>query len=87
MISIDALTGAAILVTFPLLMLVLLMVIAPNGVDLDELVKRPTEGGWPRGVQEEEPVRWRLDLLSPRIEAPGTGRPEPAVRPNAPAHS
>ena len=64
MLAIDMLTGAAILVAFPLLMLGLLMLIAPRGVDLDELFTLPTERASTRGVPEEEPVRWQLDRLS-----------------------
>ena len=64
MLAIDTLTGAAILVAFPLFMLGLLILIAPRGVDLDELLALPTEDASPRGVPEEEPVRWQLDRLS-----------------------
>jgi hypothetical protein len=27
--------------------------------------------GWPRGVQEEEPVRFRTELVTPRFAQPG----------------
>lgn len=66
---IDTLTGAAILLAFPLFMLGLLAVIAPDGIPLDEMLELPTDTGLPRGIQEEEPVRWRLDLLPPRRDA------------------
>jgi len=37
---------------------------------------------WPRGVQEEDPAPWRLDLLDRR---PRAARPvDPAVRPTRP---
>lgn len=31
----------------------------------------PLDPPWPRGVQEEEPVRWRLECLSPRHQFRG----------------
>ena len=30
----------------------------------DSLFRSPTDLGWPRGVQEEDPLPWRLELLS-----------------------
>jgi hypothetical protein len=69
--NLDTLTGAAaILLVFPLLMLALVVVIAPDGVRLDELFGLPTAPRWPQGVQEEEPVPWRLERLTPRGAAP-----------------
>ena len=35
-----------------------------SGVTIDEMLQRP-DLAWPRGVQEEEPVAWRLDRLAP----------------------
>jgi len=40
-------------------------VFAPNGISLEDLLRR-TELDWPRGVQEEEPVRWHTERLHPR---------------------
>jgi hypothetical protein len=61
--NIDALTGAAAIVALATLILLLVKVIAPEGVVIDDLFRRPTDMDWPRGVQEEEPTPWRLDLL------------------------
>lgn len=61
--SFDTLANAAMLFAFPLLLLGLMVVIAPNGVALDDLFRAPTDLPWPRGVQEEEPLPWRLDRL------------------------
>jgi hypothetical protein len=61
---VDLLQGPMLIVLFPLFMLALLGIIAPRGVDLDELLRLPTDPDWPRGIQEEEPVRWRVELLS-----------------------
>ena len=63
--TIEVLTGAGALLVFALLVLGTLMVIAPRGVSLDDLFKSPMEARWPRGIQEEEPVRWRLNRLTP----------------------
>jgi hypothetical protein len=40
----------------------------PNGITFDDLLRR-TDLEWPRGVQEEEPVRWHVDRLRPRSQA------------------
>ena len=56
--------------------------LAPRWLFADE---RPTDvpREWPRGVQEDEPVRWQLDRLAPR-RAPGSAGPaatEPVTGP------
>ena len=35
----------------------------PDGVTIDDLLTRP-DLAWPRGVQEEEPVPWRIERLT-----------------------
>jgi hypothetical protein len=30
---------------------------------LADLVRVPSQSTWPRGVQEEEPIRWRVELI------------------------
>ena len=40
----------------------------PNGVSFEDLLRR-TDLDWPRGVQEEEPVRWHVERLHPRSRA------------------
>ena len=37
----------------------------PSGVGFEDLLRR-TDLAWPRGVQEEEPVRWHTERLHPR---------------------
>lgn len=37
-----------------------------DGFTLTDLFARPVDPPLPRGVQEEEPVRWRLEALRPR---------------------
>jgi hypothetical protein len=60
-----------------------------RGVSLDEGIPlRYAELNWPRGVQEEDPPRWRVELAQPigrsvetvRRPVPAT-RPAPATRP------
>jgi len=58
------------LVIFALVVITILIVLArtvfaPNGLSLEDLLRR-TELDWPRGVQEEEPVRWHTERLHPR---------------------
>ncbi len=35
----------------------------PSGVTFDDLL-RGSNPAWPRGVQEEEPVHWRIEKLA-----------------------
>jgi hypothetical protein len=50
-------------------------------VDLSRLFAIPSELPWPRGVQEEEPRPWRIDLLERR---PVADVPTPAPTESAP---
>jgi hypothetical protein len=68
----DLLQGPAVIVLVPVLMLAILRVIAPEGVDLDEILRLSPDQDWPRGRQEDEPVRWRVELLSRRADQPAT---------------
>jgi hypothetical protein len=61
--SLETLAGAVTLVALAASMLGLLILIAPNGVALDDLFRPPADLPWPRGVQEEEPLPWRHDRL------------------------
>jgi len=54
-------------------------------LDLSPMVARPAElggnqghrgPGWPRGVQEDDGVRWRWDRPAPTTAAPGERRGE-----------
>ena len=40
------------------------LLLRPGGVTIDDLLMRP-DLAWPRGVQEEEPVPWRFERLTP----------------------
>ena len=68
---IDVILGPLLLATFPIVVFGILRVIAPDGVDLDQILAPHAGTEWPRGIQEEEPVRWNLDRLSqPRRTPP-----------------
>jgi hypothetical protein len=64
--------GAIAIVAVPAI--VLRRFAGSEGPGLEAMFGMPFDPPWPRGVQEEEPVRWRLELLRPR-----SGRPEPEV--------
>jgi hypothetical protein len=55
----------AALVVGVALLLIALSRLSGDGPGLAELFKAPTDLDWPRGVQEDEPVRWRVELLEP----------------------
>ena len=55
----------ALLVSVPLLVILGRIAFIPNGVSFEDLLSR-TDLAWPRGVQEEEPVRWHVERLRPR---------------------
>ncbi|HEX5148856.1 MAG TPA: hypothetical protein VFW02_07230 [Candidatus Limnocylindrales bacterium] len=74
----EALTGVAFVGAL-LLLILLVTIIGPRSGDADSLFRSPTDLGWPRGVQEEEPLRWRVELL-------GRSRPtEAGLDSNGPA--
>ncbi len=83
----DLLQTPWVILLYSLLILAVLRIVAPDGIDLDDILQRPIDRDCPRGVQEEEPVRWRVELLNPPVEAPRTGAAEPAGQPNAPART
>jgi cell division septation protein DedD len=42
-----------------------------EGSSLADILAIPIDPPWPRGVQEEEPVRWHVEALRPRRDRPG----------------
>ena len=40
----------------------------PNGISIEDLLRR-TDLDWPRGVQEEDSVRWHTERLHPRSQS------------------
>jgi hypothetical protein len=55
---------AVLFVLAPLTLLLIRIFVVPDGTSLDHLIPPPRELEWPRGVQEEEPVRWRIERLT-----------------------
>jgi hypothetical protein len=58
--------GAALIVVTPLALLILRIFVIPDGASLEDLIAPPLDMEWPYGVQEEEPIPWRTELLTPR---------------------
>lgn len=56
-----------------------------EGGNLADLFAIPLDPPWPRGMQEEEPTRWRIDALRPAARA-GTS-PADAARPRPSTHT
>jgi hypothetical protein len=52
-----------------------------RGWGLADLVRFRSETPWPRGVQEEEPIRWKVELLGRSAMAPQVPGCEPACSP------
>ncbi len=70
MFDIDALTTALTILGAVAATLTLTWAIrAGEPADLGTFFGRPWELSWPRGVQEEEPQPWRLELLDGRHAA------------------
>jgi hypothetical protein len=63
--DVDLSNVAAVLVVIsPLALLLLRLFVVPDGVSFDDLIPPLQDVYWPRGLQEEEPVRWRIERLS-----------------------
>lgn len=57
--------AAVLVVVSPLALLLIRIFAVPDGVSLDDVIPPLRELEWPRGVQEEEPVRWRVERIRP----------------------
>lgn len=73
--TLDQILAGVIIVAAPFALLVLRITRFRDGISLEDLFTRPDAMPWPRGVQEEEPVRWRIERLTPR----GSRAPEAAA--------
>ena len=62
--------GALLFVFTPLALLLLRIFLIPDGASLEDLIVPRMDFEWPRGVQEEEPVRWQVERLTPRDRRP-----------------
>ena len=74
--------GALLFVFTPLALLLLRIFVIPDGASLEDLIVPRMDFEWPRGVQEEEPVRWQVERLTPRDQRVSQDRrtqsPEPS---------
>jgi len=57
--------GALLFVFTPLALLLLRIFVIPDGASLEDLIVPRMDFEWPRGIQEEEPVRWQVERLTP----------------------
>jgi hypothetical protein len=73
--------AAATLIVAPAILINRLLARAEGGT-LADLFAIPLDPPWPRGVQEEEPARWRMEMLS-QAASPAGRAPDarPALRP------
>ena len=71
--------GVMLIAALPALLL-LRVLFGPGAVSMEDLFTRP-DLAWPRGVQEEEPVRWRIERLTPRDRDRPTRSSKPIRRP------
>ena len=62
--------GAIVLLVVPLVVLLACLFADPIELDLDAPARVLD---WPLGVQEEEPIRWRVDALTPRNRRESSG--------------
>jgi hypothetical protein len=69
--------GPLLFVALPLVLLLVRTFVIPDGASLEDLIAPRMDMEWPHGVQEEEPVPWRTELLIPR-DRPAS---EPARQP------
>jgi hypothetical protein len=70
-----------LLLAFPALLVLILRVIGPGDSGAPSLFASDTDPGWPRGVQEEEPTRYRLELIGPRRRPRSLSGREPSGAP------
>lgn len=68
LLSIVQILGISTLVVAPAIVINRLLDRSEGGT-LADLFAIPLDAPWPRGVQEEEPVRWRVENLRPSRRA------------------
>ena len=71
----DPILGVLFVLVFAVVVVALTLRLIPEGIELPIVL-----GGdppWPRGVQEEEPVRYRLELLGSARQSELATRPSP----------
>jgi len=76
--------GAVLFVFTPLALLLVRIFVIPDGASLEDLIVPRMGFEWPHGLQEEEPVRWQIERLTPRDERVPERTPQPASTHAAP---
>jgi hypothetical protein len=77
---------ADVLVSLALVTLLVVLLRLVDGRDVETPASESRfELGWPRGVQEEEPVRFRTELVAHRTEREARREPAAAKRPTTDA--
>ncbi len=71
--AVSVLTAALIVAGFPAIALVAGALLGSEGPGLEALFRQPWDMAWPRGMQEEEPIHYRLEPEGQRAFQP-TGR-------------
>ena len=66
--------GTMALVVAPAILLNRLLA-GSEGPSLTDILAKPVNPPWPRGVQEEEPAPWRLERLNARTTSATNGLP------------
>jgi hypothetical protein len=57
--------GAVALLATPMIVLILRIFVISDGASFEDLIVPRYDMDWPRGVQEEDLVPWRPELLTP----------------------
>lgn len=70
-----------VLVVAPIIALARLIGADDVGVTLSDVFAVSVNPPWPHRLQEEEPVRWRVELLRPRHRTAGAWTARPVERP------
>jgi len=65
MSGLDVVTSVALIAALPVFVLIVRLIGVRPG-DADSLFRSATDLGWPKGVQEEDLVPWRIELLGRR---------------------
>jgi hypothetical protein len=69
--SLVLVVGSLAIVVVPAIVLIRWLA-GDEGPSLADVLAIPIDPPWPRGVQEEEPVRWHVEALRPNRGRPAT---------------
>ena len=72
--------GAVLFVATPLVLLIVRIFVIPDGASLEDLIAPRLDLDWPQGVQEEEPVPWQTEMLTPQDRRASAPTPRHVAR-------